>query len=74
MTITQVSITALNASQNEGHSGNTPFTFTITRTGAVTGTTTANYAVSGGAADATDFGGTLPSGTVTFTAVKPAKC
>jgi len=64
---TQVSIVATSASQNEGNSGNTPFTFTITRTGALSGTTTANYAVSG-AADATDFGGTLPSGTVTFTA------
>jgi len=55
------------ASVAEGNSGTTPYTFTVTRTGDLTGTASANWTVSG-AVDAADFGGTLPSGTVNFTA------
>ncbi|MDH6099509.1 pre-peptidase C-terminal domain-containing protein [Anabaenopsis sp. FSS-46] len=57
-----------NAVQSEGNSGTTPFTFTVTRTGD-TGTSSANWAVTGtgdNPANAADFGGTLPTGTVTF--------
>jgi hypothetical protein len=61
-------ISATNADKNEGNSGNTPFTFTVTRSGNTSGTSSANFAVTGIAADAADFGGTLPSGTVTFAA------
>ena len=64
-----VAIAASNASQAEGHNGNTPFTFTVTRTGDTSGTSSLNFAVTGSGihpADATDFGGTLPSGTVSF--------
>lgn len=66
----ELSIAATSASQNEGDSGSTAFTFTVTRTGSTAGTQTVNYAVTGSgtnAADGTDFtGGALPSGTATF--------
>ena len=68
-TVANLSIAATNANQNEGNSGNTAFTFTVTRSGVTTGTTTVDYAVTGSGANpanAADFGGTLPSGTVTF--------
>ncbi|MBF9034438.1 ExeM/NucH family extracellular endonuclease [Rhodobacterales bacterium HKCCE2091] len=58
------SIAATDASKAEGNAGTTPFTFTVTRTDG-TGAASVDYAVSG-AADAADFGGTLPSGTVSF--------
>lgn len=54
----------------EGNSRTTPFTFSVTRSGVTSGTSTVNWAVnSSGAAQAsaTDFaGGVLPSGTITF--------
>ncbi|MGF1581638.1 MAG: Calx-beta domain-containing protein, partial [Gemmataceae bacterium] len=55
----------------EGDTGTTDFTFTVIRTGDTTGTSSVAYAVTGSgtnAADATDFGGTLPTGTVNFAA------
>ena len=62
---TTVSILADATSANEGTgSGNTAFTFTVSRTGPTTAPTTVNYAASGAAVTATDFGGTLPSGSV----------
>ncbi|MDH6097941.1 Ig-like domain-containing protein [Anabaenopsis sp. FSS-46] len=65
-----LSITPLNADRAEGNSGTTPFTFTVTRTGDTTGTSSANWAVTGignNPATADDFaGGELPSGTVSF--------
>src|SRR5204862_265205 len=65
-----LAIVATDANKAEGSSGTTPFTFTVTRSGDTTGTTTVNYAVAGSgtaAADAADFaGGVLPAGTVTF--------
>src|SRR5205823_6647807 len=73
---TALSITATDASKAEGDSGNTAFTFTVTRSGLTTGTTTVVYAVTGSGgnqANAADFGGTLPSGTVTFNATDTSK-
>ena len=62
---TIVSILADATSGSEGTgSGNTAFTFTVSRTGPTTAVTTINYAVSGAAVTAADFGGTLPSGSV----------
>jgi len=62
---TQVSIVATSASQAEGNSGNTPFTFTVTRSGAINLGANLLYSVSG-VANAADFGGTLPNGSVIF--------
>ncbi|ERT06679.1 hemolysin-type calcium-binding repeat family protein [Lyngbya aestuarii BL J] len=62
---TTLSIAATDANKTEGDAGTTPFTFTVTRSGDTTGTTSVDFAVSGDA-DAADFGGTLPSGTVNF--------
>ena len=72
-----LSIAATEAAKNEGNSGNTSFTFTVTRAGSdLSGASTVNYAVTGSganAADAADFGGTLPSGNVTFAANETSK-
>jgi hypothetical protein len=64
-----LAIAATDAEKPEGNSGNTPFTFTVTRSGDASVATTVDYAVTGSGAnpaDAADFGGALPSGTVTF--------
>jgi Domain of unknown function (DUF4347)/FG-GAP-like repeat/Calx-beta domain len=64
-----LAIAATNANQTEGNSGTKPFTFTVTRAGDTSVTTTANWVVTGGAtnpANAADFSGVLPSGTVSF--------
>lgn len=60
-------------SQSEGNAGSTSFQFTLTRTGDLSGSASASFAVSGiasagsGAASASDFvGGVFPSGTVSF--------
>ncbi|WP_408038871.1 beta strand repeat-containing protein, partial [Tenacibaculum amylolyticum] len=66
---TSVAIAATDAVKAEGNSGNTAFTFEVTRTGITTGTSSVNYAVTGSAgnpANAADFGGSLPSGVVNF--------
>ena len=73
---TALAIAAADAAKAEGNTGNTPFTFTVTRTGLTTGTTTVNYAVAGSGANpanAADFGGTLPSGVVSFAAGETSK-
>jgi Ca2+-binding RTX toxin-like protein len=60
----------------EGSNGGTAFTFTVTRSGDVSGASSASWAVAGtgtSAADAADFGGTLPRGTVTFAAGETSK-
>ncbi|MFP6764498.1 MAG: Calx-beta domain-containing protein, partial [Planctomycetaceae bacterium] len=68
-----LSIAALDASQDEGDSGETTvYRFTVTRTGDSSGAADVNWSVSG-AADADDFGGTLPSGTVSFAAGESVK-
>ncbi|HSW00004.1 MAG TPA: choice-of-anchor D domain-containing protein, partial [Sedimentisphaerales bacterium] len=68
-----LAIAATDATKDEGNTGSSPsteFTFTVTRAGMTTGTTTVNWAVTGSGtnpADATDFSGqVLPSGTVSF--------
>ncbi len=64
-----IAISTANSSQAEGNSGTTNFTFTVTRTLNTTITSTANYTVTASGANpvnATDFGGTFPSGTVSF--------
>ncbi|MBE9175138.1 right-handed parallel beta-helix repeat-containing protein, partial [Synechocystis salina LEGE 06155] len=71
-----LALTATDAVKAEGNSGNTAFTFTVARTGDTIGTTTANWAVTvtgTNPADNTDFGGTLPTGTVTFNAGEISK-
>ncbi|MCA9249009.1 MAG: cadherin-like domain-containing protein, partial [Planctomycetales bacterium] len=55
-----VSITATDADKPEGASGTTDFTFTVTRTGDVSGAASVDYAVTGSGANpanAADFGG-----------------
>jgi hypothetical protein len=62
-----VNIAAAAADQDEGNSGTTPFTFTVTRGTNVSGTSSVKWAVSGTAVNAADFvGGVLPSGTLSF--------
>jgi len=67
-----LTIAATNATQLEGTSGSTPFTFTITRSGDTSTAATVNYAVTGSGtnpASASNFtASTLPSGTVSFSA------
>jgi len=67
-----LSIAPAAASKDEGNTGSTAFTFTVTRTGASTGAASAKWSVAGSgaaAASATDFaGGALPGGTVSFAA------
>ncbi|MBA4449882.1 hypothetical protein FHK94_09470, partial [Cylindrospermopsis raciborskii CS-506_D] len=68
---TTLAIAPSSAVQPEGDTGTKAFTFTVTRSGNTTGTSSANWAVTGfstNPANATDFGGTLPSGTVNFAA------
>ncbi|MFZ1414109.1 MAG: Calx-beta domain-containing protein [Defluviicoccus sp.] len=69
---TTIAIAALDADNAEGNSGNTPFTFTVTRAGDLSAPSSVNYAVSGDV-NAADFGGTLPSGTVNFNPNETAK-
>ena len=69
MTGTSLSIAATDADKAEGNSSTTPFTFTITRSGNTTVQTKVDFAVTGSGshpANAADFGGTFPSGQVTF--------
>jgi len=68
-----LSIATANADRSEGQSGTTQFTFTVTRTGDTSGATTVNYTVSSNNANASDFGGTLPSGTVSFATGETSK-
>ena len=71
-----LSIAAANASRNEGNSGPTPFEFTVTRTGDRSGAASVTYAVTGSginSANATDFGGSFPSGTINFAAGEVSK-
>ena len=71
-----LSISALDATKSEGHSGTTPFTFTVTRAGDTGGSAIANFAVTGrgtNPANAADFGGGLPSGILNFAAGELSK-
>jgi Ca2+-binding RTX toxin-like protein len=68
----ELSIEATAAVWPEGDSPeNTLFTFTVTRSGDLSATTSVDYVVGIGetaTADADDFGGTLPAGTIVFSA------
>ena len=64
-----LSIAADSTSLNEANSGTTQFSFTVTRTGSASVTSTVDFSVSGTGIDpavATDFAGTFPNGSVTF--------
>jgi uncharacterized protein len=50
----------------EGNSGDTAFTFTITRADGSVGAISVDYAVTGSTANLEDFGGAFPSGVVNF--------
>lgn len=63
-----LSITAVDASRDEGDSGTTPFSFSVSRTGDTSGSTGVDWTVIAGTASADDFGGTLPRGSLTFEA------
>ncbi len=75
-TLPTLAIAAADASKAEGNSGTTAFTFTVTRSGDLGGASTVAYAVTGSGAspaDAADFGGALPGGTVSFAANEASK-
>lgn len=74
--VATVSIAPLAASGAEGQSGFTPFTFIVTRSGDLAAIHSIGWVVGGAGAnpaDAADFGGTLPSGTLTFAAGESSK-
>ncbi|WPF87483.1 ExeM/NucH family extracellular endonuclease [Cyanobacterium aponinum AL20118] len=58
-------ISATDAEKAEGNTGVTEYTFTVTRSGNTSGEVSVDYTVSGDV-DGTDFGGVLPSETITF--------
>mgnify|MGYP003674851250 CR=1 FL=1 len=69
-------IAATSSVITEGNSGTKPFTFTITRSGLTSGVSTVDYVVTGSGvngATADDFGGTFPSGTISFAAGEVSK-
>jgi Ca2+-binding RTX toxin-like protein len=62
------------ASQLEGNSGTTPFTFTVTRAGDTSNASTVDWSVQGTSVTAGDFtGGVLPSGSLSFVAGETSK-
>ena len=71
------SVEPAQASQVEGQSGTTPFTFTITRTGDTGSADSVSWSVAGSGANpasASDFAGNaLPSGTVSFAVGETSK-
>ncbi len=71
-----LAIAAANAVKIEGNSGTTPFFFTVNRTGDLSGASTVNYTVSGNGAapaNAADFGGSFPGGTVSFNPLEASR-
>jgi hypothetical protein len=69
-----LSIAATSADKPEGDGGATAHTFTVTRTGDLSGTANAHWAVTGAAVNGADFmGGELPAGTVSFAAGESSK-
>ncbi len=74
--LSTLSIAVTDATKVEGDTGTTPFTFTVTRGQNTTGTTMVNYTVVGtgnNPADVDDFGGTFPSGALTFASGETSK-
>ncbi|MGD1937198.1 MAG: lamin tail domain-containing protein [Cyanophyceae cyanobacterium] len=65
--VANLAIAPTDANKAEGDTGTTSFTFTVIRSGDTSGITDVNFAVTG-TADAADFGGAVPSGTVNFAA------
>jgi hypothetical protein len=66
----KISVVVTDANKDEGDDGTTDFNFTISRIAPATGAASVNYSVVGAGenpATANDFGGTLPSGLVSFT-------
>ena len=73
---TSYAVAAASATLAEGNSGPTAFSFTVTRSGTVTGSGSVAWSVAGSGAspaDAADFGGSLPGGTVVFAAGQVAQ-
>jgi hypothetical protein len=71
-----LAITPNTISQQEGDSGKVLYTFTVNRTGLISGSSTAQWSVRGigdHPANADDFGGSLPTGTITFAAGETSK-
>ncbi len=71
-----LTFSAISASKTEGNAGSTPFDFVVSRISDVTAPVSVQYAVTGlGAnpATASDFGGALPSGVVSFAANETSK-
>jgi hypothetical protein len=69
-----LSIAATSANTAEGDGGSTAFTFTVTRSGDLSGVASAQWAVTGPAVSGADFtGGVLPTGTVSFAAGQSSK-
>jgi len=76
VSVPRLAIATTDAMKAEGNTGNLTFTFTVTRTGDTSRSTSVKYGVAGtgtNAADAADFGGTLASGTVSFGAGKTTR-
>ncbi|MFO1159173.1 MAG: nidogen-like domain-containing protein [Reyranellaceae bacterium] len=74
--VAEVSVAAASADKAEGDGGQTLFTFNVTFDRAVLVAQTVNWSVAGSgahAADAADFGGMLPTGTLTFAAGETSK-
>jgi hypothetical protein len=63
---TSVSITATDSVKDEGDSGTTSYTFTVTRTGVTNIPGQVDWTVSGNGATADDFGGVFPAGLLQF--------
>jgi hypothetical protein len=73
---TTLAISSTNATQTEGNSGSKAFTFTVTRSGDTSLASSASFAITGSGtnpANAADFGGALPTGTVNFAAGETTK-
>lgn len=66
-----LSIAATTASKNEGNTGTTPFTFTVTRSAGI-GSSTVNWSIVHGTTNAADFSGAT-SGSVTFASGQTSK-
>ena len=69
----RIAISAAAADKPEGDQGMTPFTFSVTRTGDLSRSSSVDFRVSGAGANSDDFGGSFPSGDVRFANGESAK-